>query len=55
MNIEQPLGGMTWRELRAFVAMGEGMPDSAEVTYDYDDAADIRSMFITGWFPAGGD
>ncbi len=48
MNIEQPIEHMTWGELRAFVALGAGIPDSDEVVYDYDDQQCIQSMFVTG-------
>jgi len=53
MNIELPLEGMTWGDLRAFVAMGKDVEDAETVTFDFDDNFERQSMFITGWTPEG--
>lgn len=36
MNVELPLDGMTWGDLRAFVALGAGIDDSAAVEVGID-------------------
>lgn len=53
MNIELPLDGMTWADLRAFVDLGKNVDGKEQVTYDFDDQFERQSMFITGWTPEG--
>lgn len=53
MNIELPLDGMTWAELRAFVDLGKHLGGHEEVTYDFNDQMEVQSLFITGWTPEG--
>ena len=53
MNIELPLEGMTWADLRAFVDLGKSVDGGEKVTFDYDDNLEIQSLFITGWTPEG--
>ncbi|WP_310962129.1 hypothetical protein [Nocardioides terrisoli] len=47
MNIEQPFQGMTWGDLRAFVALSDAA-DAEEIVYDCDDQLERVSMLITG-------
>ena len=53
MNIELPLEGMTWADLRAFADLGKHLDGEEKVTFGYDDDFEIQSMFITGWTPEG--
>lgn len=50
MNIEQPFQGMTWGDLRAFVALSDAA-DAEEIVYDRDDQLERVSMLITGIDP----
>lgn len=37
MNIAQPIEGMTWGDLRAFVALGADLANTEKVELEYDD------------------
>lgn len=42
MNTELVLDGMTWGEIRAFVALGSRMPDGEKVGIGYDSEASFE-------------
>lgn len=51
MNIEQLLDGLTWGELRAFVALGKETDADEEVVFALDDRDNRVSMFVCGVSP----
>lgn len=48
LSIELEHYELTWGDLRAFVRMGEGIPDGAPVETAYDDIGEQVGFRITG-------
>lgn len=51
MNIEFPLNGLTWKDLRALVSVGAHFDDSTEVEFGTDDSCEIVALAIYGLDP----